>query len=165
MKQSTRVSGMPVAIAALAAILVAMLGGLMTTLGPWYYGLHQPAWNPPDWAFAPAWTLIFALTALSGLYGWRAIPSSRGRLQLIALFLVNAVLNIAWSALFFRLERPDLALLDVAGLWLSIAALIAFLARRSRRAAWLLVPYLAWVSFAGVLNLAIVQLNAPFNRS
>jgi tryptophan-rich sensory protein len=75
------------------------------------------------------------------------------------LFGLNALLNVAWSALFFRLHRPDWALLEVVLLWLSIAMLIVLLARISGRASLLLVPYLAWVSFAGVLNWAVVQLN------
>jgi tryptophan-rich sensory protein len=80
----------------------------------------------------------------------------------VALFGVNALLNVLWSELFFVWQRPDWALAEVVVLWLSIILLIVTLAPISRRASWLLVPYLAWVSFAGALNLAVVQLNAPF---
>ena len=80
----------------------------------------------------------------------------------MALFGVNALLNVLWSELFFEWQRPDWALAELVVLWLSIVLLIVVLVPISRRASWLLVPYLAWVSFAGVLNLAVVQLNAPF---
>jgi benzodiazapine receptor len=152
----------PVAAAALSAGAVAALGALTTELGAWYYGLRKPQWQPPDWLFGPAWTLIFALAALAGVLYWRDRANRNERLQIIAAFALNAFLNTLWSLLFFRLKRPDWALDEVGFLWLSICLLIVLLARGSRIAAWLLVPYLAWVSFAAVLNWKIVQLNAPF---
>jgi tryptophan-rich sensory protein len=152
----------PILAAALSAMAVAALGALTTELGPWYYRLHKPVWQPPDWLFGPAWTLIFALAALAGVLYWQRIMDRNERLQVVAAFALNAFLNTSWSLLFFRLKRPDWALYEVGLLWLSIALLIVLLARGSRGAAWLLVPYLAWVSFASVLNWKIVQLNAPF---
>ena len=151
-----------IGIAALAAAMVATAGGLMTEIGPWYHGLRKPAWQPPDWAFGPAWTVIFALAALSGYHAWRSAPSLRRWALIVALFAINGLLNIGWSACFFLLRRPDWALAEVVALWLSILALIVVLAPQSRTAAWLLVPYLLWVGFAAVLNLAVVQLNYPF---
>ena len=152
----------PIVVAAVAALAVAVLGGLMTELGDWYYGLRQPAWKPPDWLFGPAWTLIFALSAMAGVTAWRAIESRAQREWLLVLFALNGFLNVLWSLLFFRLQRPDWAQFEVAFLWLSIVVLVVFVGRHSRRAAWLLLPYLAWVSFAAVLNGAVVRLNAPF---
>ena len=157
-----RRSGVPVAVAAVSAVGVAVLGGLMTELGDWYYGLQQPPWKPPDWLFGPAWTLIFALAAAAGVAAWRAIPQKAQREWLLVLFALNGFLNVLWSLLFFRLQRPDWAQFEVVFLWLSIVVLIAFVARYSGRAAWLLLPYLAWVSFAALLNGAVVRLNAPF---
>lgn len=81
---------------------------------------------------------------------------------MVLLFVLNIAFNLLWSLLFFRLQRPDWALFEVPLLWLSIAALMAGLAPLTRTAAWLLLPYLGWVSFAALLNLAIVRLNAPF---
>jgi translocator protein len=147
--------------AALLASGVAALGAVVTDLGPWYYHLNLPAWKPPDWAFGPAWTLIFALAALSGYYSYISGPRDAREARILALFLVNGLLNIAWSVLFFRLHRPDWALLEVALLWLSIVALMGLSMRRSPRASWLLLPYLLWVSFAAVLNYSVVQLNGP----
>lgn len=152
----------PVAAAALSATAVAGLGALITQLGPWYYQLRKPVWQPPDWLFGPAWTLIFALSALAGVIYWRQRTTRERRQAVLAAFALNAFLNTLWSLLFFRLERPDWALYEVPGLWLSILLLIALIAAANRRASWLLAPYLAWVSFAAVLNWKIVQLNAPF---
>jgi translocator protein len=152
----------PIVIAALAAVAVATLGATVTDIGPWYQGLRKPAWQPPDWLFGPAWTLIFALAALSGAMAWRDAPSRSMREWVLALFAINGFLNIVWSLLFFRQRRPDWALMEVGFLWLSILLLIVVLARVSKPASAMLVPYLAWVSFAAVLNWTIVQLNAPF---
>jgi tryptophan-rich sensory protein len=139
-----------------------MLGALMTDLGQWYVTLRKPTWQPPDWLFGPAWTLIFALCAVAGYLGWRSAPDRKSREWIIAVFAMNGFLNVLWSALFFRLKRPDWALIEVVFLWLSIVALIIVLWRHSRTAGLLLLPYLAWVTFAAVLNYAVVQLNAPF---
>jgi len=152
----------PIAVAAVSAILVASVGATMTDIGPWYQGLAKPSWQPPDWLFGPAWTLIFSLAAISAATAWRDAPDQPSREWMVGLFAINGVLNILWSALFFRLRRPDWALIEVVLLWLSVLALILVLWRYSRLAAWLLVPYLAWVTFAAVLNLAVVRLNAPF---
>jgi tryptophan-rich sensory protein len=153
---------LPVAVAAAAALFTATLGALMTDLGPWYAALIQPAWKPPDWVFGPVWTTIFSLAAVAGLRGWRALPTRPGRDALLALFALNALLNVLWSLLYFRFRRPDWALWEVPFLWLSVLALILMLWPYARRACWLLVPYLAWVAVAAVLNFSTVRLNPPF---
>jgi tryptophan-rich sensory protein len=142
-----------------AAAVVAMLGLVMTDLGPWYLDLRMPSWKPPDALFGPAWTLIFACAALAGAYGWRTLRTPAARFALCGYFALNALLNVVWSALFFRLHRPDWALLEVGLLWSSIVVVMATVWRGSPAAVWLLLPYLAWVSFAAVLNLAVVKLN------
>ena len=152
----------PVSAAALAAVAVSLLGGAATDLGPWYAQLEKPAWQPPDRVFGPAWTLIFATIALAGVIGWRSTGRPLQRRRLIGLFGLNALLNVGWSLLFFRLQRPDWALAEVLLLWLSIVWLMAVLFPLSRLASGLLLPYLAWVTFAAVLNFSVVQLNAPF---
>jgi tryptophan-rich sensory protein len=119
----------------------------------------MPWWKPPDALFGPAWTLIFACAALAGAQGWRALNRPAARFALCGYFVLNAALNVLWSALFFRFRRPDLALLEVGLLWLSIVLLMVTLWRGSRLAAWLLLPYLLWVSYAGVLNMAVARLN------
>jgi len=149
-------------VAAGCALAVAALGALSTDLGHWYASLKQPSWKPPDAWFGPIWTAIFACAALSAANAWRAVRTHRQRQTLAMLWSANAFLNLLWSLLFFRLHRPDWALIEVAALWLSIVALMVTGVRWSRAASWLLVPYLAWVTLAAGLNLAVVRLNAPF---
>lgn len=151
-----------VLVATAAALGIAVLGGLMTDIGPWYQSLVKPSWQPPGWLFGPVWTVIFALVALAGVSAWRRTRRERDRQTVLLLFLMNGFLNILWSLLFFRLQRPDWAFLEVIVLWFSILALMVQLQRFSRAAGWLLAPYLLWVSFAAYLNWTIVQLNAPF---
>ncbi len=152
----------PVLVAAGTAVAVALLGGLMTDVGPWYRGLRKSSLNPPDWLFGPAWTVIYALTVVAAVTLWARLESFRERSWMLSLFFVNAVLNVAWSAAFFTLRRPDWALAEVATLWLSVLALVVFAWPRSARSGALLLPYLVWVSFAAFLNLRVVQLNGPF---
>jgi translocator protein len=148
--------------AAVAAAAVGALGAWVTDLGPWYYNLREPAWKPPDWLFGPAWTLIFALAAIAGVLAWKNAQTTGARVRILILFAININLNILWSGLFFRLQRPDYALVEVVFLWLSIVALIVGLRGYSKASTWLLAPYLAWVTFAAALNLEVVRLNAPF---
>lgn len=149
-------------VAAMLATAVAATGGALTQLGPWYRGLTKPAWQPPDWLFGPAWTLIFICTACAAVIAWRVARSPRQRATVLALMATNAAFNMGWSLLFFYLQRPDWALLEVGPLWLSILVPLLVFGRWSARCAWLLAPYLAWVSFAAFLNFTIVRLNAPF---
>lgn len=155
----------PVLVAAALAFGVALLGGLMTDIGPWYQSLKQPPWKPPDWAFGPAWTLIFSLIAAAGAYAWRAAPDRRSRDGLMALFALNAFLNVLWSLLFFRLQRPDWALVEVCLLWCSVLALILALRRHTVIGSRLLWPYLAWVTLATSINAGVVYLNGPFQTA
>jgi tryptophan-rich sensory protein len=152
----------PVAVAALAAVAVGLLGGTMSDIDAWYYGLTLPAWTPPEWAFAPIWTAIFATVALSAAMAWRAAPNRGARDAVVLLFTFNGFLNVVWSGLFFAFHRPDWALFEVVFLWASIVVLMLAVARYSRPALLLLVPYLAWVGVAAVLNLEVVRLNGPF---
>ena len=159
----TRVRALkPIIIAALAALTVAVVGGVMTDIGPWYLSLIKPAWQPPDWLFGPAWTLIFSLAAASGVIAWRDAPNQSSREWMLALFALNGFLNVRWSLLFFRLRRPDWALMEVGFLWLSVLLLMIVLGRYSRKASLLLTPYLAWIAFAAFLNWTTVRLNGPF---
>lgn len=146
-------------VASAGALAVAVLGMAATDLGPWYQNLRKPRWQPPDWLFGPAWTVIYALIVLSATSAWMAARDQAQRTRIILLFGLNALLNVGWSALFFELRRPDWALWESVPLWLSVLALVLALRPISRTAMWLLVPYLAWISFATCLNLAVVRLN------
>jgi len=151
---------LPFLVAGAAALLVGFANGVATRTDAWYRALRQPAWKPPDWAFGPIWASILALAAGAAALGWAASVGAADRLLLLWAFGLNAVLNVAWSVIFFRLRRPDWALAEVVLLWLSVLLLAAVLARVSGLAAMLVLPYLAWVGIAGLLNLRIVRLNA-----
>jgi len=148
--------------AALAAIALALLGALSTDIGAWYASLREPAWKPPDALFGPAWTLIYACAAAAGVRAWTRTRERARREWILAALALNGTLNVLWSLLFFRLHRPDWALMEVGALWASIMLLMWLLGRQARSAAWLLLPYLLWVTFAAALNASVVELNAPF---
>ncbi len=153
---------LPASVAALATAFIAALGATITQLGPWYRSLEQPPWAPPDMVFGPAWTLIFALSAMSAATAWMAAPDRESADGLLGLYAFNGSLNLLWSFIFFRLQRPDIAAVEVWFLWASVALLIIKCWRYSRPASFLLLPYLVWVAFAGVLNAAVVVRNPPF---
>lgn len=154
----------PLGIAAAVAIVVAIAGAVLTEIGPWYDGLKKPGWKPPDWAFGPVWTTIFVLTVIATALAWQAAGESGARPLIFWALAINAILNIAWSGIFFKMRRPDWALREVVLLWFSILSLILVLGSASFTAGLLLVPYILWVSTAAFLNLRIVQLNGPFGQ-
>ena len=125
-------------------------------------GLGQALVPRADWAFGPAWTLIFTLCVLAAADAWMRAPDLQARALVVSLFALNAALNIGWSLLFFRMRRPDWALYEVGLLWLSIVVLMAVCGRFAPRVRVYLLPYLAWVSFATAVNAVVVRLNAPF---
>lgn len=148
-------------VAVVITLAVLGIGGAMTTVGPWYRALRKPSWNPPDWLFGPAWTVILGLAAWAGVLAW----THGNHLVVGVLFAVNVVFHMLWSPLFFNFERPDWALIEVPFLWLSVLALMIGVAPYSGLAVMLLAPYLLWVGFAAFLNLVIVRMNAPFGRT
>ena len=152
----------PAAGVTLGIVVVALAGMAATDLGPWYRGLAQPPWKPPDAAFGPAWTLIYLLTGIAAVRVWRRAPSSAVRARWAAALTANGALNVFWSWLFFKARRPDWALAEVAILWLSVLLLVLLARAVDTTSAWLLAPYLAWVAFAAALNAAVVALNGPF---
>lgn len=132
--------------------------GAVFTPGAWYESLAKPWWRPPNWLFAPAWSVLYLLIAISGYLVWRDVWLA-GAIGPLALYVVSLMLNAAWSGVFFGMKRPDLAFYELIVLWLSIAAMILVFMPLQQTAAWLLFPYLAWVTFAGALNFSIWRLN------
>lgn len=132
--------------------------GAFTGPDGWYASLHKPSWNPPGWVFGPVWTLLYTMMAVAAWLVWRRGGLRQQRWPL-SLFLAQLVLNAAWTPLFFGLHRPGLALVDIVLLWLALVATITAFRRVHRGAGWLLVPYLAWVSFAAVLNFVLWRMN------
>jgi tryptophan-rich sensory protein len=149
----------PVLVAGLIAILMLGGGGLSITIGSWYRDLRKPPWNPPNWAFGPAWTVILGLAAWAGVLAWTHSRSPADHERVAILFAINVVFHTLWSPLFFNMRRPDWALIEIPFLWLSILALVIGVQPLSPLASLLLLPYLLWVSFAAFLNLTIVRLN------
>ena len=142
------------------AFAAAAAGGAVTatSVHGWYQGLAKPAFNPPDWLFAPVWSVLYVMIALAGWRLWRRRTAARA-LAALRWWAVQLAFNLGWSFVFFGARLPGAALADIALLLGAIGGTIGLAARVDRAAAWLLAPYLAWVSFAAVLNAAIWYLN------
>jgi tryptophan-rich sensory protein len=148
---------LPLAGWVLLCFAAASLGALFMP-GEWYAALNKPAWNPPGWIFGPVWSALYTMMAVAAWLVWRqgGFAARRGPLLV---FLAQLALNAAWTPLFFGLHRPGLAFAEIMLLWLAIAWTIAAFWPVHRVAAWLLAPYLAWVSFAAALNFTLWRLN------
>jgi tryptophan-rich sensory protein len=169
----------PPVVGIVTAILVAELAGVIGSLftipaiPTWYAALVKPALAPPNWIFGPVWTILYALMGIAAFLAWRqrertGIASGRSAVGprndsrvsvAIGVFVLQLVLNVLWSAIFFGLRNPGAAFIEIVILWLAILATIFAFVRVSRPAAYLLIPYLAWVSFAAYLNYRIWALN------
>jgi translocator protein len=139
-------------------IVLGVAGGRLTKLGPWYYALRQPSWKPPDWAFGLIWTFVFICLTLATAYAWDAASLGQ-RTAMIWSLAINGILNVAWSGIFFFMQKPALAFIELVIFWFSIVVLVFVLGSASGTAAVLLLPYLLWVTIAGVLNFQIVRMN------
>lgn len=140
-----------------ACFFVALTGALFRP-GDWYERLAKPTWRPPNRLFAPVWTFLYFTIAISGWLVWRQAGFAGAALPL-AIYALQLVLNAAWTPIFFGLHRIDLGFLDIILLWLSIIATIALFFPIHAVAALLLLPHLAWVTFAAALNFAVWRLN------
>jgi benzodiazapine receptor len=141
-------------------LAVAGVGGWFTSMGQpeWYGTLAKPSWNPPSWVFGPVWTTLYILMAVAAWLVWKEAGFA-GAPAALTMFFVQLALNLAWSGIFFALRSPGSAMIEILALWLAILATVLLFFRHSTLAGWLMVPYLLWVSFASVLNAAIVRLN------
>ena len=143
----------------IAACFLAALTGAWFRPGDWYERLKKPSWRPPKRLFAPVWTVLYLMIALAGWLVWREVGLANARLAL-AVYALQLILNAAWTPLFFGLHRPDLGLVDIVLVWLSIVVTIVLFYPINVGAALLLAPYLAWVTFATALNFAVWRLNS-----
>jgi len=144
----------------LAVFIVLVLGGgtligVTTLPGGWYAGLIKPSFNPPNWIFAPVWTLLYLLIAIAGWRIWQRDPRSTA----MTAWFIQLGLNFVWSPVFFGAHRIGLALAIIVALLAAILSFIATAWPRDRVASWLFVPYAAWVTFATALNAAVWRLN------
>jgi len=142
-------------------LLVSALGGMITatSVESWYPSLVKPFFNPPDWLFAPVWTVLYVLMAVAGWRVWRSDAPRTGRRTALTVFALQLGLNLLWSALFFGDRRPDWALIEIVILLVVIIFNTVLFHRIDRVAGALFVPYVLWVGYATALNAAIWWLN------
>lgn len=143
------------------SLAAGFIGSLFTITGPgtWYDLINKPVFNPPNWIFAPVWTTLFILMGIALFLVWRQGWQKLEVRKSVKMFILQLGFNVIWSYFFFGLNEPRLAFLEIIALWLAIAATMIAFYRVDKRASWLLLPYLAWVSFAAFLNYNIWQLN------
>jgi len=150
----------PRALVLLGIFLVVVIGvgsvlGILTAPGEWYANLDKPPFNPPSWVFGPVWFALYVLIAIAGWRTFLAEPGGAG----MKFWYAQMALNWLWSPVFFALQGLWPAFIVIIAMWAAIVAFIVNRWNRDRLSAWLFVPYLAWVSFASVLNLSIAILN------
>jgi tryptophan-rich sensory protein len=148
-------------ISIIACLAAGAIGSIFTrqAIPTWYATLEKPAFNPPNWLFAPVWTLLYIMMGIAAFLVWRrGLENRQVRIALIV-FLVQLVLNALWSVVFFGLESPLYGLIVIAALWVAILFTVLKFYRISLTASVLLWPYLLWVTFAAVLNVSIWLLN------
>jgi tryptophan-rich sensory protein len=148
------------AVSIVLCLLAGGIGSIFTakSIPTWYKDLKKPSFNPPNWIFGPVWTTLYILMGISAYLVWTSGWNSAVKVAL-AVFAVQLILNTAWSIIFFGLQNPFVAFVEIIFMWLAIFATIVLFYRISPTAAYLLVPYLLWVSFASALNFAIWRLN------
>ena len=146
------------------ACFCAALPGAYFRPGEWYEGIAKPSWRPPNWVFGPAWAALFTTIAIAGWRIWSRSAEADVTLAL-SIYGCQLLLNAAWSGFYFGLRRIDLALIEIILLWISILAMILAFHPIDPTAAFMLLPYLAWVSFATALNFATWRLNRIPSRA
>lgn len=150
-----------IVIAVLICLAVGFLSGIVTTesVETWYRTLVKPSFNPPNWIFAPVWTILYIMMGLSAGYIYNKGIKRKEVVYALKFFLAQLILNGIWSILFFGFQSPLLAFAEIIFLWIVLLFTIIYFYRIYRVSAYLLIPYLLWVSFAAVLNLSILILN------
>lgn len=131
----------------------------VTGVGSWYQSIQKPSWNPPNWVFGPVWTTLYILMGIAFYLIWTSANHEKEKRKAISLFILQLVANFFWSFIFFNQHQVALAFAEILVLWLLILFTIFSFARINKAAAWLMVPYISWVSFAAILNFTIWQLN------
>lgn len=148
-------------IAIALPVLIGGVSGFFTVSGveSWYQTIQKPSWNPPNWVFGPVWTTLYVMMGIALWLVWKEDTSKELKLIAGILFAAQLTLNFFWSFIFFKLEQPGFAFLEILFMWVAILATIFAFAQVNKRAAWLLVPYISWVSFAAILNFTIWRMN------
>ncbi len=148
-------------IAIALPVLIGGVSGFFTVSGveSWYQTIQKPSWNPPNWVFGPVWTTLYVMMGIALWLVWKEDTSRELKLIAGILFAAQLTLNFFWSFIFFRLELPGWAFAEILVMWVVILATIFAFAQVNKTAAWLLVPYISWVSFAAMLNFTIWRMN------
>ena len=131
----------------------------VTGVGSWYQTINKPSWNPPGWVFGPVWTTLYVLMGIALFLVWKSDIIAGMKKTAITLFAVQLILNFSWSLIFFNQQQIGWALVEIIVMWIFILLTIFAFAPVNKIAAWLLVPYISWVSFATILNYTIWKLN------
>jgi tryptophan-rich sensory protein len=141
---------------------LAALSGLLFTetgVGSWYRSIEKPVWNPPGWVFGPVWSTLYILMGIAFYLVWKAPDNTTGKRRAMLFWIAQLVLNFLWTFIFFGQQQIGWALVEIVCLWLLILITIVTFAKYTKTGAWLLLPYISWVSFATLLNWAIWNLN------
>jgi len=148
-------------ISVIVAELAGVIGSIFTSssVSTWYRTLPKPAFNPPNWVFSPVWIALFLLMGIAAFLIWKKGWKHKGVRVALFVYAIQLVLNIFWSIIFFGWRSPAAAFSEILLLWLAILLTIILFSRLSRAAAWLLVPYILWVTFAAVLNFSIWSIS------
>jgi len=148
-------------ISILVPLLVGAIAGLFTASGVdgWYADANKPWFNPPNRIFAPVWTLLYIMMGISFFLVWKAPTDKTVKQTAMILFSIQLIINFSWSFIFFKMQQPGWAFAGIIVMWVMILLTIIWFGKISAKAAWLLVPYICWVSFASVLNYSIWKLN------
>ncbi|MDZ4796109.1 MAG: TspO/MBR family protein [Bacteroidota bacterium] len=149
-------------ISIIIPVAIGATAGFFTTtgVGSWFQTINKPSWNPPSWIFGPVWTTLYILMGIALFLVWKSDASEVQKKTAILLFAVQLVLNFCWSFIFFNQEQPGWAFVEIVVMWVAILLTIFAFGNISKTAAWLLVPYISWVSFATILNYTIWKLNS-----
>ena len=132
----------------------------ITGVGSWYQTIQLPSWNPPDWIFGPVWTTLYMMMGIAFYLIWKANTTRNQKNYAILMFVLQLIFNFFWSFIFFNQHEPGWAFTEIVALWILILVTIFTFAKINNIAAWLLVPYISWVSFAAILNYTIWKLNS-----
>ena len=139
-------------------LAVGSVSGILTaqSVQEWYPSLNKPFFNPPNWVFGPAWTVLFLMMAVAA---WRVWLEGEVAKPALNLFFIQLILNFSWTIIFFGMKNIGLALIEIIVFWIMIAFTLRAFMKISRPAGWMMAPYLAWVTFAATLNASFWWLN------
>jgi tryptophan-rich sensory protein len=154
-------NGVKLIISILLPLIVGFTSGFFTAsnVGGWYQTIAKPSWNPPSWVFGPMWTTLYIMMGIALFLVWRSNADEAVKRTALWIFGAQLVFNFFWSFIFFYLHQPGWAFAEIIAMWVLILLTIFAFAEVNITAAWLLVPYISWVSFAGILNYTIWRIN------